>query len=67
MSINYTFNLYRIYFPSLNSTNQQRQIIRSGPQKSRDSLMPPPFSPDFVGGKNPEVTSRSAEVEIGRR
>lgn len=52
MSINYTFNLYRIYFPSLNSTNQQRQIIRSGPQKSRDSLMPPPPSlPTSSAGK----------------
>lgn len=51
MSINYTFNLYRIYFPSLNSTNQQRQIIRSGPQKSRDSLMPPPSLPTSSAGK----------------
>lgn len=51
MSINYTFNLYRIYFPSLNSTNQQRQITRSGPQKSRDSLMPPTSLPTSSAGK----------------
>lgn len=66
MFINYTFNLYRIYFPSLNRTNHLRQITRSGPQKSRDILMPPPSSPDFAGGKSPEVTSRSA-AEIGRK
>lgn len=51
MFINYTFNLYRIYFPSLNRTNHLRQITRSGPQKSRDILMPPPPLPTSPAGK----------------
>lgn len=68
MFINYTFNLYRIYFPSLNRTNQLCQVTRSGPQKSRDILMPPLLSrlrrrekpgSDLTlrcGGDRPEVT-----------
>lgn len=57
--INYIFNLYRTYFPSLNLTNPQQQFISAGPQKSRDILMPSSL-PTSAAGKSPEVTSSSA-------